>query len=224
MIKTQGGEIILHGLPKTGVLNDGTVVDQYYLLDREILKNEGWLPLYDNKPSYDNSIESAIEDGYEVLEDRVVKRYKVIPNEEVEVPMAIQQFDTMMKGVRKILKESEMSNEELLEMSLIYPTWESFEEKFIPKNEIVRYKDKLYRVIKGLNWLPNHNPEVAQADFTEVVPKGVIPEWKSPTGGHDAYNIGDQVTYKSEVWESKINGNTTIPDGDKPYNRYWKLV
>lgn len=48
------------------------------------------------------------------------------------------------------------------------------------------------------------------------------PEWVQPTGAHDAYAIGDIVTYNSELWISKINANTTIPDGDIPFNRYWE--
>ena len=48
------------------------------------------------------------------------------------------------------------------------------------------------------------------------------PEWKQPTGGHDAYQIGDRVRYNGADYESKINANTTKPDGDIPYNRYWK--
>ena len=50
------------------------------------------------------------------------------------------------------------------------------------------------------------------------------PDWKQPTGAHDAYKIGDRVNYKGSTWESKINANVTVPDGDTPYNRYWKTV
>ena len=31
----------------------------------------------------------------------------------------------------------------------------------------------------------------------------------------------DRVIYKDKIWTSKIDANTTIPDGDEPYNRYW---
>lgn len=40
-----------------------------------------------------------------------------------------------------------------------------------------------------------------------------------------ALNFGDIVHYPnadSPLWKSQINGNTTVPDGDIPYNRYWK--
>lgn len=48
-------------------------------------------------------------------------------------------------------------------------------------------------------------------------------EWKQPTGAHDAYQTGDIVTYEGNLWISKIDANTTVPDGDVPYNRYWQV-
>lgn len=51
------------------------------------------------------------------------------------------------------------------------------------------------------------------------------PVWVQPTGAHDAYGIGDIVHYptvEDGLWRSKIAGNTTVPDGDIPYNRYWE--
>ena len=48
---------------------------------------------------------------------------------------------------------------------------------------------------------------------------GDIPAWVQPTGGHDAYNIGDKVTFEGNTYESLINGNswspTTYPAGWK---------
>ena len=52
-----------------------------------------------------------------------------------------------------------------------------------------------------------------------------IAVWVQPTGAHNAYDIGDKVLYPDEngqVWVSKINANTTVPDGDVPWNRYWE--
>jgi len=43
--------------------------------------------------------------------------------------------------------------------------------------------------------------------------------------GLHAYKIGEIVHYpdiNGQLWRSKINANTTKPDGDVPYNRYWE--
>ena len=38
-----------------------------------------------------------------------------------------------------------------------------------------------------------------------------IPAWVQPTGAHDAYNIGDRVTFNGKIYESKINSNVWPP-------------
>lgn len=47
------------------------------------------------------------------------------------------------------------------------------------------------------------------------------PEFVQPTGGHDAYKIGDRVTYKGKVYESTINGNVWTPDA---YPQGWREI
>ena len=42
------------------------------------------------------------------------------------------------------------------------------------------------------------------------------PEYKQPTRAHDAYNIGDRVTYKGDVYESAINNNVWSPEVHAP--------
>lgn len=36
-------------------------------------------------------------------------------------------------------------------------------------------------------------------------------EWVQPTGAHDAYGVGDQVTHDGQVWESNLDGNIWRP-------------
>ena len=38
------------------------------------------------------------------------------------------------------------------------------------------------------------------------------PEFVAPTGAHDAYNIGDQITYQGTRYRSTINANVWPPD------------
>lgn len=37
------------------------------------------------------------------------------------------------------------------------------------------------------------------------------PEWVQPQGAHDAYSIGDKVTYNDRHWVSNTNGNVWVP-------------
>lgn len=47
------------------------------------------------------------------------------------------------------------------------------------------------------------------------------PEWVQPTGSHDAYNIGDKVTFNGKHYTSKIDGNTWSPEA---YPDGWEAV
>lgn len=46
-------------------------------------------------------------------------------------------------------------------------------------------------------------------------------EWVQPTGGHDAYKVGDRVTYKGKVYESVIDANVWAPDA---YPQGWREI
>lgn len=137
-----------------------------------------------------------------------------------------KELDAMKKANQKLVKEVELSDGDLLEMIEIYEDWEKVAEGTLLKNkEYFSYKGSLYQVIDG----KEHNKQIdrkptVKSLFNKVMPAGVIPEWVQPTGGHDAYNVGDRVTYRGKDYISKIDANTTIPDGDTPHNRWWSEV
>ena len=54
-----------------------------------------------------------------------------------------------------------------------------------------------------------------------VPPPNEYPAWVQPTGAHDAYKIGDKVTFESKRYTSKISGNTWSPAA---YPAGWQLV
>lgn len=60
--------------------------------------------------------------------------------------------------------------------------------------------------------------EAATADPS--LPEGVR-DWTPPTGAHDAPNAGDRRRYAGVVYESKIDGNTTVPGSDA---RWWEAL
>jgi len=77
LVQVINGEITQHSLPKTGTLKNGSTVSGYHLLDGETLLEEGWLPLEDVESEYDEETQYLVNDGYEILEDKVIKKYKV---------------------------------------------------------------------------------------------------------------------------------------------------
>lgn len=77
MIQIINGEIKQYSLPKVGTLKDGRTVSGYHLLDEEVLLEEGWLPLEDNPPEYDTETQYLVTDDYEILEDKVIRKYRI---------------------------------------------------------------------------------------------------------------------------------------------------
>ena len=100
MIQVIDGEIKQYRLPKVGVLKDGSTVSGYHLLDIEILKDEGWLPLEDIEPEYDIETQYIVQDGYEILEDKVIKKYRIEEIPEREEP---RDLETEIEELRQII-------------------------------------------------------------------------------------------------------------------------
>ena len=54
-------------------------------------------------------------------------------------------------------------------------------------------------------WVPG------ETGWREIPSEGNIPDWVQPTGAHDAYKQGDQVTHKDGVWTSDGDRNIWKP-------------
>ena len=69
-------------------------------------------------------------------------------------------------------------------------------------------------LIDGVNvWQP-------PVGWREVVASG-YPDWVQPTGGHDAYKVGDKVKFSGKNYESVIAANVWSPTA---YPAGWKVI
>lgn len=77
----------------------------------------------------------------------------------------------------------------------------------------ISHNGKLYDVIQGHTTQSDWTPNIVPALFSESqAPSGSgYPEWVQPTGAHDAYQIGDRVTFNDKNYESIINANVWSP-------------
>lgn len=98
--------------------------------------------------------------------------------------------------------------------------------------DIVLYKNEKYKSLINANvWSPDAYP-AGWEKLTETTTEPTdpepdepsepsVPEFVQPTGAHDAYGIGDRVTYNGHIYESTIDGNTWSPDA---YPQGWTMI
>ncbi len=92
---------------------------------------------------------------------------------------------------------------------------------FTGKPDEVEHNGKLYRTLVDVNvWEPG--VQGSETLWGEIDANGNVivappppaedwPAWIQPTGAHDAYNIGDKVTFEGKRYTSTINGNVWSP-------------
>jgi len=91
----------------------------------------------------------------------------------------------------------------------LFPAW--VVGKAYAVSDRAQYNGTLYRCIQAhtsqADWAP-----VATPALWKTVSVDEYPEWVQPTGAHDAYNIGDKVTYNGQHYVCTSNANVYAPD------------
>ena len=91
----------------------------------------------------------------------------------------------------------------------LFPTW--VVGKAYAVNDRVQYNGTLYKCIQAHtsqdDWMPSATPAL-----WKTVSVDEYPEWVQPSGAHDAYNIGDKVTYNGQHYVCTSNANVYAPD------------
>lgn len=139
--------------------------------------------------------------------------------------MAITHDDLVMS---MIVSRPMLSDEIALDTLDMFPHWQDNIGLEVNQDMLDRgfdryqHKGKLYKVLQPTVFQAQFEPgeEGMSAIFLQVTLEE-WPEWKQPTGAHDAYNIGDKVTHNGEKYVSEIDGNTTEPGNDE---RFWRKV
>ena len=91
----------------------------------------------------------------------------------------------------------------------LFPTW--VVGKAYTVNDRAQYNGTLYKCVQAhtsqSDWMPSATPAL-----WKTVSVDEYPEWVQPTGAHDAYNIGDKVTYNGQHYVCTSNANVYAPD------------
>lgn len=130
-----------------------------------------------------------------------------------------KKVNAQAKATQKLIKQSDLSDEELLELVDLYDEWQVGVS--VELDDYYKYEGNLYQVISAHTTQENWTPDVTPALFNKIQPEGVIPEFVQPTGAHDAYQKGDKVTFSGQLYESLIDGNTWSPSD---YPQSWQAI
>lgn len=103
-----------------------------------------------------------------------------------------------------------------MEIADLYEPWEVG--KLYPTGKILKHgknsdgETQLYTVIQEHTsqdtWTPDAVPSLyKKIGFTD----SGVPVWTQPLGAEDAYNLGDTVSHKEQIWESEVDNNVWEP-------------
>lgn len=89
--------------------------------------------------------------------------------------------------------------------------------------DVFMYERNLYRVVQAHTTAAQWPPDAVPALFTRHYnTSGDNPDpFVQPTGAHDAYQIGDRVTFEGNIYESVIDNNVWSPTA---YPAGWTLI
>ena len=91
----------------------------------------------------------------------------------------------------------------------LFPMWAIG--KAYAVNDRAQYNGTLYKCVQAhtsqADWMPSATPAL-----WKTVSLDEYPEWVQPAGAHDAYNIGDKVTYNGQHYVCTSNANVYAPD------------
>ena len=91
----------------------------------------------------------------------------------------------------------------------LFPMW--VVGKAYAVNDRAQYNGTLYKCVQAhtsqSDWMPSATPAL-----WKTVSVDEYPEWVQPIGAHDAYNIGDKVTYNGQHYVCTSNANVYAPD------------
>ncbi len=148
-----------------------------------------------------------------------------IESQNTKIEAATTKAEELRRTLQSVVLAVNLSDEAMAELVTLYDEWTAGVD--LVAGDIVRHGGKLYRVIQNHTTQADWTPDVAVSLFVTTTPpttedgQDIIPEWVQPTGGHDAYNVGDKVTFEGQVYKSLIDASTWSPTA---YPQGWEEV
>lgn len=114
-------------------------------------------------------------------------------------------------ALRKLIEKlsADLPDEEAYEAPELFPMWTL---KDYAQGDRVQYKGLLYKCLQAHTAQADWTPDVAVSLWVRVDDPSIeYPDWRQPTGSHDAYAKGDKVSHNGKHWQSDVDGNVWEP-------------
>lgn len=160
------------------------------------------------------------EDLIKEIDDKVTDFKSVTEGTINATNIEVMNLNTAINVVTKQILKSDMNEEDYAELISIYPEWEV--EVAYKVGNLVRFDGKAWEIIQAHTSQADWSPSETPALFKEVTPKKtadeetgeeveIVPDFKQPTGAHDAYKKGDKVLFEGKIYVSNVDNNTWSP-------------
>lgn len=134
------------------------------------------------------------------------EKYNLLQAEQQE----IKKQEEMLKKIEKEKLMNSLDDTEAYSIRLLFDEWTV--DTNYKQNYKVKYNNKLYRCLLDHTSQSDWTPDVAVSLWVEISnPNEEYPEWKQPTGAHDAYKNGDKVSYEGNKYISTVDNNVWTP-------------
>lgn len=168
-------------------------------------------------------------EGYSLKLDAETNTYELVFNEDkynkfinkATREESIQQAEQLRDQLIKDTVLDNATDEQAYIMRYLYPEWLGDGLEYKTGDRFI-YEDKFYKVLQDHTSQADWLPTTATSLYVEIADPSVeYPEFKQPTGAHDAYAKGDKVTFEGKKYVSLIDANTWSPSA---YSQGWQLV
>lgn len=165
--------------------------------------------------------------GYYIKFEDGMNKLKFDENRYNEFIKEQQKQESITKGeqLKQELTEKTVlnnaSDEDAYVMRYLYDEWSGDGAEY-KANDRLMYNDIFYKVLQDHTSQLDWTPDTATSLYVEIAdPSNEYPEFKQPTGSHDAYAKGSKVTFEGKHYISLIEANVYSPTA---YPAGWQEV
>lgn len=105
-----------------------------------------------------------------------------------------------------------LTDEQAVAAPFLFDEWDPDSVSYTAEVSKVVYEDLLYKCLQSHVSQASWNPADAVSLWVRIDDPAIEwPEWRQPTGAHDAYPVGAKVSHNDKHWVSNVDNNTWEP-------------